>query len=503
MEGRMKKSLLIALALAGLSAPTARAQDAKTPLDAAATALGAAGLKSIQFSGWGSDYIFGQAYDGNSPWPRFNLSRFTMTIDYTVPSLRDERSRVQAENPPLGGGFQPLIGEQRQIWLLSGTSAWDMMGQNATPPAVERDQRTAVEGRMAQIWLTPHGFIKAAMSGNATARAETVRGMKKTVITFTTPTRVRLEGILNQQNLVERIETWFDNPVLGDMMFEAVFSDYKDFGAVKFPTRILQRSGGYPVLDVTITDVKSNAAATIEVPANIRLATPPAPQAIQPEKISDGIWIIPGAAKSIAVEFRDHIVVVDAPETEARSIAVMDAIKKIIPGKPIRYVVNTHTHFDHAGGLRTYAAEGATIITQAQNIPYYEQVWANPRTINPDRLARSGRKPVFEGLIGNRTLTDGSRELVIYHYAGNMHNAGMLMVFLPREKILIEADSFTPAGTPDDPPAGLPNLVQFYDVLQRLRLDIEQIVPIHGRVTTLDEARVAIERYKQTQLWAK
>lgn len=499
----MKTSLLIALALAGLSARTARAQDAKTPLDAAATALGAAGLKSIQFSGWGSDYIFGQAYDGNSPWPRFNLSRFAMTIDYTVPSLRDERSRVQAENPPLGGGFQPLIGEQRQIWLLSGTYAWDMVGQNATSPAVERDQRTAVDGRMAQIWLTPHGFIKAAMSGNATARAETVRGVKKTVISFTTPTRVRLEGILNPQNLVERIETWFDNPVLGDMMFEAVFSDYKDFGAVKFPTRILQRSGGYPVLDVTITDVKPNAAPTIEVPANIRLAPAPAPQAIQPEKISDGIWIIPGAAKSIAVEFRDHIVVVDAPETEARSIAVMDAIKRIIPGKPISYVVNTHTHFDHAGGLRTYAAEGATIITQAQNIPYYEQVWANPRTINPDRLARSGRKPVFEGLIGNRTLTDGSRELVIYHYAGNMHNAGMLMVFLPREKILIEADSFTPAGTPDDPPAGLPNLVQFYDVLQRLRLDIEQIVPIHGRVTTLDEARGAIERYKQTQFWAK
>src|ERR1700682_1123138 len=181
-EGRMKKGLLIVLALAGLSGLTVRAQDAKGALEAAATALGAAGLKSIQFSGWGSDYIFGQAYDGNSPWPRFNLSRFTMTIDYSVPSLRDERTRVQAENPPLGGGFQPLIGEQRQIWLLSGTSAWDIVGQNATPPAAERDQRTAVDGRMAQIWLTPHGFIKAALSGNAPARPETVRGMKKTVI---------------------------------------------------------------------------------------------------------------------------------------------------------------------------------------------------------------------------------------------------------------------------------------------------------------------------------
>jgi glyoxylase-like metal-dependent hydrolase (beta-lactamase superfamily II) len=426
-----------------------------------------------------------------------------MAIDYTVPSLRDDRRRAQAENPPLGGGFQPLAGEQRQIWLLSGPYAWDIVGQNPTPAAVERDQRTAVDGRLAQIWLTPHGFVKAAISSGATSRVETLRGMRKTVISFTTPTHVKLEGILNQQNLVERIETWFGNPVLGDMLFEAVFSDYQDFGGVKFPTHILQRSGGYPVLDVTITDVRPNAAATIEVPAIIRQATPPPAQAIQPEKLSDGIWIIPGAAKSVAVEFRDFIVVVDAPETEARSLAVMEAIKSIIPGKPIRYVVNTHTHFDHAGGLRTYAAEGSTIITQAQNVPYYEQVWKNPRTINPDRLARSGRTAVFEGLVGNRTLTDGSRELVIYHYAGNMHNAGMLMVFLPRERMLIEADSFTPATTPSDPPGGLSNLVQFYEVVQRLKLDVEQVVPIHGRVTTLDEARAAIERYKQTQFWAK
>ena len=112
-------------------------------------------------------------------------------------------------------------------------------------------------------------------------------------------------------------------------------------------------------------------------------------------------------------------------------MAVMDAVRKTIPGKPIRYVINTHSHFDHAGGLRTYAAEGATIVTQAGNIPYYQQVWSNPRTIAPDRLAKSGRTPVFEGIVGSRTFRDDMREMVVYHYAGNMHNAGMLMVFLP------------------------------------------------------------------------
>src|SRR5438876_7574898 len=273
MRGGMKKTLIIALAVAGLWAVVAaRAQEAKTTLDAAATALGATSLKSIEFSGRGSDYMFGQAYDGNHAWPRFNVPSYTMTINYTTPAMRDDRRRQQAQNPPLGGGFQPLVGEQRQIWVLSGTYAWDMVGQNAVPPAVERDMRPAVDGRMAQIWLTPHGFIKAAMAGNAAAKAETVRGAKKTAISFTTPSKVRLEALLNEQNLVERIETWVDNPVLGDMLVEAVFSDYKDFGGVKFPTHILQREGGYPVLDLTITDVKPNAAAAIEVPANIRQA---------------------------------------------------------------------------------------------------------------------------------------------------------------------------------------------------------------------------------------
>ena len=118
----MKKPLLILFLAVICSAIDLRAQDARAVLDAASTALGAANLRSLEFSGRGTDGIFGQPYDGNSPWPRFSVPNLTMTIDFATPAMRDDRRRQQLQNPPLGGGFQPLIGELRQTWLLSG--AW-------------------------------------------------------------------------------------------------------------------------------------------------------------------------------------------------------------------------------------------------------------------------------------------------------------------------------------------------------------------------------------------
>src|SRR5438874_211979 len=159
-ETHMKKTLIAVLVAATLSVGSTYAQDAKTTLDAAASALGATNLKTIEFSGRGFDFMFGQAYEGDAPWPKFSVPTYSVTIDYSIPAIKDDRRRQQIENPPRGGGLQPLVGELRQIWMLSGNYAWDVAGLNTVPAAAERDIRSAVDGRLGQIWMTPHGFIK-------------------------------------------------------------------------------------------------------------------------------------------------------------------------------------------------------------------------------------------------------------------------------------------------------------------------------------------------------
>jgi len=339
------------LPLAAILVAGAQAQDVKSTVDNALQALGT-NLNSIEITGRGFDYLFGQSYDGGLAWPRFGIPFYKLSIDYPSASIRDERTRTQAQNPPLGGGNQP-INEQRQIWLAGGQYAWNQVGNSgrANSAGAERDQRSAVEGRQTQILLTPHGFLKAALAANASLNVKTVGTAKKTVVSFETQFHRKIQGTLNEQKLLENIETWIDSPVLGDTLLEAEFTDYRDFSGVKFPSHIVQREGGYPVLNITVTALKANVAAAIEVPANIRGAKASAESA-EPEKLAEGVWRIHAGGyqppKSFAIEFRDYVAVIEAPDSEARSLAVIETVKRIIPNKPIRYIINTHTHFDHS-----------------------------------------------------------------------------------------------------------------------------------------------------------
>jgi glyoxylase-like metal-dependent hydrolase (beta-lactamase superfamily II) len=455
----------------------AHAQDAKSVITAASAAMGADSLKTIEYSGSGFDFALGQAYNPSSPWPRFVDKTYTRAIDYQVPASRMDRIRMQGENPPRGGGAQPIRGEQPQNQTII---------VNATTPWVQQ----------LEIWMTPHGFLKAAAMNNATVRSQTMNGKKYNVVTFMGQNKAAVNGYINDQNLVERVETKIDNAMLGDMPFEAIYSDFKDFSGVKFPTKIVQRQGGHPILELTVSDVKPNAAVTIQAPQGRGGAAPAAaaaPAGTPSEKLADGVYLILGGYASLAIDFKDYIVVVEGAQSDERGSAVIAEAKRLIPNKPIRYVVNTHHHFDHAGGLRPFVAEGATIVTHQINKSWYEKILVLPHTLNPDKLSASSRKPMFETMSDKKVMTDGNHIIELYQLRGNGHNEGLVMAYLPKEKILLEADSYNPPAQANAP---VPNPISPYTAniaenLNRLKLDVETIIPVHyaadGRKVTKAE----------------
>jgi glyoxylase-like metal-dependent hydrolase (beta-lactamase superfamily II) len=471
----MKTSLLTAF-LFVLPAITA-GQDVRATLDAAAKAMGADSLQSVQYFGTGSTYFFGQAINPSTGWPRMILKTYVADVHYATPAMRQQLYRTQPDGSvPFGGN--------RQIQIVSGTDAWNVGANDQPAPAP-----AAAAERRLQIVLTPHGFIKAAQASQATV---TAKGPSK-VVTFMTPDRVRVTGVINAENLVERIDSAIDNAVLGDMPVEVTFSNYQTFGEIKFPTTITQKQGGYPTLELAVTDAKANAATAIDVPTAVRAAKPAAVR-VEAQKIGDGVWLLAGGSHhSVLVEFRDHLAVIEAPQHEERSTAVIAEVRKLVPAKPIRYVINTHQHFDHSAGLRTYAAEGATIVTAEIYKLYYEKVFATPHTINPDRLSKSGKKAAVEGVTGRRVLTDGSQTIELHVLQGSPHNDGLIVAYLPSDRLLIQADLFSPApanaaapATPD------PLAVNLYANIERLKLDVAQIVPIHGQVAPIAELRKAV-----------
>ena len=472
----MRKQVVAGFALAAALTWNSSAQDAKAVVANASKAMGVDTLKTVQYSATGLDFALGQAPNPSSPWPKFINKSYTRAINFEAPASRVDRVRVQGENPPHGGGQQPVVGEQPQTQTI-------IVG--ADTPWVQQ----------LEIVMMPHGFLRAAAHKDATVSAKTVGGKKYQVVSFVGDNKAKVNGYINQQNLVDRVETWIDNPFLGDMLFEALYSDYKDAGGTQFPMHIVQKQGGYPIFDLTLTDVKANTAVNIQ-PAQGRGGAPAAPaaaaNAAPSERLGDGVYLITGGYAAIAVDFTDHITIIESGQSEARGLAIIAEAKRLIPNKPVKYVINTHCHIDHSSGLRAAVAEGATILTHQLNKAYLEKTLATPHTLNPDRAQQNGKKPAVEAVGEKKVITDGTHVIELYHLQNFGHHDGMLIAYLPKEKVLFEADGYNPQATtvtPPSPPS--PFTTSLVDNIARLKLDVQRIVPVHypadNRVVTMPE----------------
>ena len=466
----MLKKLVIALALIGLAGVGVGA--AESPLQPIADALDVSTTKTFQFTGNGTMFALGQSTSPAAPWPRSFVKSMTRVYDFSAGAMRDEVVRMAAETPTVGP-------EQRTVTAVSSDHAWNGTGQDTTPRLFEAPERAH------QIVISPHGLLRAAFANNTSVTKRTIEGRQMTVISFTDRGKHKVVAYANDQNAIERVESSYGHPVVGDIKVVTHYGPYRDFAGVKFPSKIIQSQDGLPTLNLTITAVRANPPVDIEVPAQVR--SDPVP--VKSEKVADGIWYITGvSAYSVLVEMKDYLIVVEAPHGEQRSLVVIAEVKKLVPNKPIKYLINTHHHFDHAAGLRTYAAEGVTIVTHEINRPYFDRAAANSWTFAPDRLAKSKKKPVFQTMGDNMVLTDGTRSVELYQIIGNSHHDGIIMAYLRKEKLLIEADVFTPGPAGAEPPkVPNPQAVNLEANVRRLNLDVDRILPIHGRIVPYSE----------------
>ena len=481
-DPRVRTSFAVVMSLLVMvTAAPAAADDARAALNAAATMLGAPGLKSYEMTATGLSWAVGQSPAPGTPWPAFVVKSLTRSVNYETASVRDVSVRIRAEEPPRGGG-SPIRGEARQEFLVSGDYAWNVANDAAIPAPM------ALAARQLELWATPHGVIRAAQSSGASVQGR--------LIVFAAPGKYLARATLDRSNLVQRVQATLPNPVLGDIPVVIEYADYKDFGGVKFPTRIKQTAGGFPALDLTVTEVRPNAAVEISVPDTVRTAMAPY-ATVTSQMVADGVWYVTGGTHhSVAIEMSDHVIVVEAPLNDERALAVLNEVRGLAGSKPIRYVVNSHHHFDHSGGVRAFAAEGITIITHEINRAFFDKALAARGTVAPDHLAKSDKKPAaVEGVRDKRVLSDGTRSVEIHHIAGNAHADGLLMVYLPKERLLVEADAYTPPAANTAPPMPpYPFTVNLVDNVTRLGFTVDRLLPLHGQIVPLADLHLAAGR---------
>lgn len=455
MRHRVAAALVIAALLPGARAS---AQDAAALVDAASKAMGATSLSSITYAGAAAQGNFGQSRTISFGLASTSIRNYTRTIDFTRSIMRTTGETMP---PAVPGGPPPQPGKLDE----TVTAAFPWSQQMA-------------------MWTSPWGFLRGAAANHATLKTKKIDGVEYKVLTWHTPTKApsglpyTVVGYLTADNLVDHVETWVDHPLLGDMHVETFYREYRDAAGVLVPTRIEEKRVGMQTFVARIDGAVPNPPALADL-LPPEAPAPPAPRPLPPvasEKLADGVYRITGGYVSMAVELKDGIVVLEGPQSLARGEAVLAETRRLFPGKRIKYVVNTHPHFDHASGLAPFAAEGITILEDDNSRYFVEAALSEPRTLLGDALAKSHKKPKVEGVIDKMVLGDATRTIELYQVKNLQHSDAMLMAYLPKERILFTADFTIPP--PGQPPS--PSIATLIDNIERLHLDFDRFVTVHA-----------------------
>ncbi len=518
----MMRRTFISVVLIALTAGSATAQefppgfvDPAPLLAAAEVEINAAALRCISFSGNGYNGAVGQTFENavNIDWPRIgSLSNYTRVINWNTETSIETFEREPGLNPAswkygLGWiGGTPTQQARQQTHITVGGQSWHIDGDGepvAIPPEIAEVYRL-------DMWLNPHGFLKAARLPGADPVAfwrweqiekgrdgNVVAPVKMHVVAITMFGKYRVDATINPDNQIQRLKTTVNDPTLGDFNIEHESTNQVTVNGIKWPTnwhshqgwddnwQFFRQSTGHNAYGGSFPDIVANTCPDpVTVPQAVRDASFPAPVTV--DEMADGVYRLGGGpANSYMVEFSDFVAVFEAPGDERRSLTVIEEVVKLAPGKPIRWLISSHPHFDHIGGLRSYLHIGSTIVTHMSNLEFLntDVLTYESRTVEPDIVSLWPPTELSEGYnyeaIQERyTITDDERLLHVYYVQPLQHVSGMLMAFLPEEGIAFQADLF---DTHEPPKAAqLPAMRSLNTQVARMGLDVGTLAPVHG-----------------------
>lgn len=471
MNTRVLTFVLVA-GVAGCAQPTPEQQFINDAADALGGRNRVQAVKTLTIEGEGTTYQLGQDMKPDAATQQFAVTGYKRQID-----LANRRQRVEQTRTPKFAFFQGPQ-PQQQILGLDDTVAF-----NVNPAGAATRLATPAElDRRVDFHHHPLVLVRAAMEPKATVdhvrQVGTVRQAD-----ITTAGGVKATMSIDAAGVPLSISSKADHANLGDVVITTTFAEYQDVSGLKLPAQFTGKVDEFTLWEIHASKQAADAeVGDLAAPASAKGPAPAPAPTVTAEPLGKGVWFLAGQSHhSVLVEFSDHLMLIEAPQSEARTLAVIAKAKQTVPGKPLQQLVTTHHHFDHTAGLRAAIAEGMTVITQSGNRAWVEAMARRPHTIRPDALAKKEQRLVIETVDAEREYKDQTMTVMLYHVEGNPHSDTMLMAYIPRDRVLVEVDAFSPGSAVN------PYAANLLENIQKRKLRVDRIVPLHGAIAPMTE----------------
>jgi hypothetical protein len=429
-------------------------------------------IKTVEIHGEGDAPNLGQNLTPDSELPNWRVTEFRRMID--VANARMRITQVRTAQFLFAGETV-----QRLDQGIDGEFGYNV-GENRMPV---RTSESAARDRRIELLHHPVTIIRAALDGKAK-----IGNLRKSTDYATLDVTTAAGDVLTldldpASKMPLRVTSMSYNNNLGDVRIETAFSEYEMAHGLKLPRRLTTKIDKFPQLDIRVTkNTVDSDFGDIAAPAEVRSQSvpPAAAVTVTAEQVGKGIWWLAGSGnhRSVLFEFDDHLVLFEAPLNEARTKAVIDTARSLRPEKPLTHIIVSHHHFDHSGGLRMAVAEGLTLITYRGNVELFKELVARKHTIVQDALARNPKPLKIEAVDDELTLKDNSMEIRLYHVKNNPREGTNLFAYIPRDRILVQADLYDSGWLRHPWGDNLPFNIALH------KLQVDKSVPVHGTIQT-------------------